>query len=187
MWSVAFLTRNRPADPRVLGTIADLRKVARTQFADEVFVTLPAERELVKKTVLEAHELRLGLKLFPDLYDGLGWCAPLHMIGGFPVMDLQWQPIPVMGLVVKRAMDILVAGTVSVLTAPIFALLAILIRLDSPGPALYVADRVGCKGRKFPCYKLRTMIVDANLRKDELRDQNEREASIFLNWKMTPA
>ena len=174
-----FLDSKPSADPQVLGTIADLSEVARTQFADELFVTLPAERELVKKAVLEAHELRLGLKLFPDLYDGLGWCAPLHMIGGFPVMDLNWQPIPVVGLVVKRMVDILFAGIALALTIPFLALLAILIRLDSPGPALYIADRVGRKGCKFPCYKLRTMIADADLRKDELRGQNGREGPFF--------
>ena len=49
----------------------DLRRVALTQFVDELFITLPADRELVKKTIVEARELGLGLKLVPDLYDGL--------------------------------------------------------------------------------------------------------------------
>jgi exopolysaccharide biosynthesis polyprenyl glycosylphosphotransferase len=174
-----FLDSKPSTDPQVLGTISDLRKVALTQFVDELFVTLPSDRDMVKETVLEARELRLGLKLLPDLYDGLGWRAPLHMIGGFPVMDLQWQPIPAMGLAMKRAVDFLFAGGTLVLMTPLFALLAILIRLDSPGPVLYISDRVGWKGRKFRCYKLRTMIVDADLRKDELRAGNEREGPFF--------
>jgi exopolysaccharide biosynthesis polyprenyl glycosylphosphotransferase len=174
-----FLDSKRSTDPRVLGTIKDLRRVALTQFADEIFVTLPSEREMVKTTVLEARELRLGLKLLPDLYDGLGWRAPLHMIGGFPVMDLQWQPIPAVGLAMKRALDILFAGIALVLTSPFLLLLTILIRLDSPGPVLYVADRVGHKGSRFRCFKLRTMCVNADLRKEELRAENQREGPFF--------
>jgi lipopolysaccharide/colanic/teichoic acid biosynthesis glycosyltransferase len=65
------------------------------------------------------------------------------------------------------------------LTTPFLILLGILIWLDSPGPALYIAERVGRKGRRFQCYKLRTMIVNADLRKDELRAQNEREGPVF--------
>lgn len=94
-------------------------------------------------------------------------------------MDLQWQPIPTVGLALKRVVDIVFACAALVLTSPLLALLSILIRIDSAGPVLYVADRVGRKGRKFRCYKLRTMIVGADLRKDELRAENEREGPFF--------
>jgi exopolysaccharide biosynthesis polyprenyl glycosylphosphotransferase len=174
-----FLDMKPSTEPRVLGAITNLRNVALTQFVDELFITLPSDRELVKDLVLEARQLRLGLKIVPDLYDGLGWRAPLHMMGGFPVMDLHWQPIPAVGLAVKRILDIFVGSTLLVLTAPLLCLLAILIRLDSPGPALYIADRVGRKGQRFRCYKLRTMVADANERKEQLRNANERQGPFF--------
>ena len=174
-----FLDTKSSSDPRVLGTLKDLRTVALTQFADELFVTLPADREMVKTTVLQARELRLGLKLLPDLYDGLGWRAPLHTIGGFPVMDLQWQPIPAVGLAMKRAFDVVFASFVLILLSPFLLLLTALIRLDSPGPVLYIADRVGYKGNRFRCFKFRTMCVDADARKEELRAENQREGPFF--------
>jgi exopolysaccharide biosynthesis polyprenyl glycosylphosphotransferase len=146
---------------------------------DELFITLPADREFVKKTVTEARALGIGLKLVPDLYDGLGWRAPLHMIGGFPVMDLHWQPIPAVGLAVKRFLDVILAAGALLLAAPLFILVAILIKYDSPGPVFYAGDRVGRKGRRFRCYKFRTMVVDANLRKDDLRGANERQGPFF--------
>ncbi len=157
----------------------DLRTVALSHFVDELFITLPSDRELVKEMVLEARQLRLGLKIVPDLYDGLGWRAPLHMIGGFPVMDLHWQPISTFGLALKRAMDISIAALGLILTAPILGIAALWIRLDSLGPAIYAARRVGKKGRKFPCYKLRTMIENADAHKENLRGVNDREGPFF--------
>lgn len=174
-----FIDDNPSSDPRVLGTPTDLRHLALTQFVDELFITLPSDRALVKAMLLEARQLRLGLKIVPDLYDGLGWHAPLHMLGGFPIMDLYWQPIPVVGLVIKRTLDILISTLTLIMTAPFVALLAILIRIDSAGPLLYVADRVGLKGRTFRCYKLRTMVPGADLQKAKLRSENERHGPFF--------
>ena len=174
-----FLDAHKNGDPRVLGTLPDLHVVALSHFVDELFITMPFDRELVKEMVLEARKLRLGLKIVPDLYDGLGWRAPLHMIGGFPVMDLHWQPIPTFGLVLKRAMDISIASLGLFLTAPILGVATLWIRLDSRGPAIYAAPRVGKKGRKFPCYKLRTMIENADAHKENLRSVNNREGPFF--------
>jgi exopolysaccharide biosynthesis polyprenyl glycosylphosphotransferase len=174
-----FLDAHKNGDPRVLGTLHDLRVVALSHFVDEVFITMPSDRELVKEMVLEARQLRLGLKIVPDLYDGLGWRAPLHTIGGFPVMDLHWQPIPTFGLAVKRAMDISIAFLGLIVTAPILGIAALWIRLDSLGPAIYAAPRVGKKGHRFRCYKLRTMIENADAHKQSLRGANDREGPFF--------
>jgi exopolysaccharide biosynthesis polyprenyl glycosylphosphotransferase len=174
-----FLDSDHSADPRVLGTVDDLQKIALTHFVDELFITLPADRELVKQTVVQARELGLGLKLLPDIYDGFGWKVPLHMIGGFPVMDLLWQPIPAVGLMIKRFLDLTFSAVALLLTAPLFALLAVLIKCDSPGSVFYASDRVGLKGRRFKCYKFRTMVEDADLQKQKLRDSNERNGPFF--------
>src|SRR5882762_4956401 len=138
-----FLDTHRNGDAQVLGTVNDLRSVALAHFVDELFVTLPADGELVKETFLEARRLGLNLHVVPDIYDGLGWRAALHMIGGFPVMDLHEHPIPAFGLAVKRVADVLGAAVGLILAAPILALAALWIRLDSPGPAFYTAQRVG--------------------------------------------
>jgi exopolysaccharide biosynthesis polyprenyl glycosylphosphotransferase len=174
-----YLDSDPSADTRVLGTVDDLEKIALTHFVDELFITLPADRELVKQTVVEARQLGLGLKLLPDLYDGFGWKVPLHMIGGFPVMDLLWQPIPAVGLMIKRFLDLALALVALLLTAPLFALIAILIKCDSTGPVFYASKRVGLKGRRFKCYKFRTMVEDADLQKQKLRDSNERNGPFF--------
>ncbi|OLC97010.1 MAG: sugar transferase [Acidobacteria bacterium] len=174
-----FLDARLSADQQILGTFNDLRRVALAHFADELFITVPSERELVKKLVGEARRLRLGLKVIPELYDGLGWRTSVHMMGGFPVMELHGEPIPRMGLAVKRMLDVVIAGAGLFVTAPLLAVLALLIRINSPGPAIYAAQRVGRKGNKFRCFKLRTMIADADAQKGPLRETNERDGPFF--------
>src|SRR6266436_2521584 len=174
-----FLDAHSNGDARVLGSIHDLKKVALEQFVDQLFVTLPADREVVKEIWVEARRLRLNLNVVPDIYDGLGWRAPIRSVGGFPVIELHGQPIRGFGLGVKRVIDVVVASVGFVVAAPLLAVAAIWIRLDSRGPAIYSALRVGKKGKKFRCYKLRTMVDDADAHKETLREANERNGPFF--------
>ena len=174
-----FVDPHPNGDKRVLGSLHDLRTVALAQFADELFIAPPADAPMVKEAFLEARRLRLPLHVLPDLYEGLAWRAPLHYVGGFPVLNLHGEPIPAFGLAAKRAMDILVSSLGLALCSPLLALAALWIRLDSPGPVIYSALRVGKKGRKFRCYKLRTMVASADAQKESLRASNERQGPFF--------
>jgi exopolysaccharide biosynthesis polyprenyl glycosylphosphotransferase len=174
-----FLDGNHTGDERMLGKIEDLSRVARAEFVDEVFITIPSERELVKRIAVEARQQRLDVKVLPDLYDGLGWHAPIHQVGDFPVMDLHWQPIPALGLFVKRIFDVVVSSIALIVCSPVLAVLAVWIKLDSPGPVLYGSRRMGKKGCAFTCYKLRTMQTNAEEMKKSLRHRNERQGPFF--------
>ena len=174
-----FLDPHPNGDARVLGSIQDLKKVALEQFIDQVFVTLPADQEVIKEIWFEARRLRLNLNVVPDIYDGLGWRAPVRSIAGFPVIEVHTKSIPALGLVVKRTMDLVLASLGLVVAAPMLALAAIWIRLDSPGPVVYSAQRIGRKGKKFRCHKLRTMVDGADLHKEKLRETNDRNGPFF--------
>jgi exopolysaccharide biosynthesis polyprenyl glycosylphosphotransferase len=174
-----FLDPHPNGDKRVLGCVTEFRSVALAQFVDEVFVTLPADGPMIKQLFLEARDLRLDLHVLPDLYDGLAWRAPLHMIGGFPILELHREPIPTTGLAIKRVIDVVASSVGLVLVSPLLAAAGIWIRLDSRGPAIYRAPRVGKKGKRFVCYKLRTMVVSADEEKKRLRQENEREGPFF--------
>lgn len=174
-----FLDPHPNGDRRVLGSAGELRRVALAQFADAVFITPPADHETVKTVFLEARKLRLDLHLLPELYGGLAWRAPLHNIGGFPLLKLYSEPIPALGLAAKRAMDVMASSIGLALVSPVLLLAALWIRLDSRGPAIYAAQRVGKKGKKFNCYKLRTMVAGAEGQKQKLRSANERQGPFF--------
>lgn len=174
-----FLDSNHVDDPRVLGDVADLELVARREFIDEIFITIPSEREVVKKIVLDAYRLGICAKVIPELYDGLAWQKPNESLGEFSVRVLHREPIPRLGLLLKRSMDIVASAIGLMLISPLLALVALAVKLDSPGPALYRAKRVGRKGRKFCCFKFRTMTENADAIKDDLRSKNERQGPLF--------
>jgi len=72
-----------------------------------------------------------------------------------------------------------VASVGLILSAPMLAVAAVWIRLDSRGPVIYSALRVGKKGKRFRCYKLRTMVEEADAQKEKLREANERNGPCF--------
>jgi exopolysaccharide biosynthesis polyprenyl glycosylphosphotransferase len=174
-----FLDENHSNDPRMLGKIEHLSRVARAEFVDDVFITIPSERELVKRIAVEARRSRLNVKVIPELYDGLGWHAPLRHVGDFPVMELNWKPLPTLGLLFKRTFDFAFSVCALAACGPLLIVLGVWIKLDSPGPVFYRSRRVGKKGHVFACYKLRTMVTNADELKNRLWHLNERKGPFF--------
>lgn len=173
-----FVDANHSTDPRVLGRLEDLSAVARATFIDEIFITIPFEREVVRNLALDARRNRLNVHLVPELYD-LGWRSPLQYLGDFPVMTLHHEPIPALGLLLKRLADILVSAAALVVLSPLLAGIAIAVKLDSPGAVLYRSVRVGKKGVRFTCYKFRSMVSNAERLRASLEHMNEREGPLF--------
>ena len=79
----------------------------------------------------------------------------------------------------QRVLDVLFCSILLLLLWPLFGVLALLIRLDSPGPVLFKQARVGLNGEEFPFYKFRSMIADAEARRHLLETQNERSGPVF--------
>lgn len=97
----------------------------------------------------------------PDSYDLLVSGAELTSLGGTPFMELQPVGIRRGSLAVKRVADIVLAALGLSLLSPLMAVIAILIKRDSPGPALYWQERITVGGRIFSLVKFRTMCIDA--------------------------
>ncbi len=174
-----FLDPNPDGIPGVLGRPDNFVQVAQAQFADEIFITTSLDTQLVKQVALEARRMRLNVKVVPELFDGLAWYAPLQHLGGFPVMELHREPIPEIGLLIKRVLDVTLSALGLLIGAPAMATIALAIWFNSPGPVLYRSTRVGKKGRRFICYKFRTMVANADDLKESLRSKNERSGPFF--------
>lgn len=174
-----FLDTKPGRDRRLLGTLEDFPKIAKAEFVDDIFITISADRDLVKRVTLEARNQGINVKIVPDLLDGLAWNAPMGQIGDIPVMEVRWRPIPMFALFCKRVFDVLFSAAALVAVLPFLAAAGISIKLDSDGAVLYGSRRVGRKGRTFTCYKLRSMVANADDLKDGLRHLNERSGPFF--------
>jgi exopolysaccharide biosynthesis polyprenyl glycosylphosphotransferase len=163
----------------VLGTIDEVLELARKHFVDEIFLAAPCERVLVKRLVQQAREAGVDIRVVPDLYDGLAWNSPIEYIGQFPTIPLHRGEVPVLGMVMKRLLDIAASSVALVLLSPVLLAIAIAVRMDTPGPILYPSERIGKKGRVFPCLKFRTMVPDAERRRTEVLHMNERDSVLF--------
>lgn len=93
--------------------------------------------------------------------------------------SFHYEPIPSFGLFIKRCLDLLIAIPAAIVFLPISLLVAILIKIDSAGPALYRSIRVGKAGKRFTCYKFRSMVANADDWKEHLRSRNQRHGPTF--------
>lgn len=163
----------------VLGAPENLAAVARAEFADEIILAAPHRGELARTVIRDAHRNHLDVTIVPELFGHEARDLWIETAGAIPLLTLHREELPFAGLFAKRVMDALISVGVLVATAPMMAVIAILIRLDSPGPALYTAVRVGKKGRNFRCYKFRTMSARADELREGLRARNQREGPCF--------
>ena len=163
----------------VVGTLETMFQLARKQFVDEIFFTTPCERGIVQEVLEKAGIHGVDLRVVPDMYDGMAWKSPIEYIGEFPTIPLHRGHVPEVGLLLKRLLDLVFSSLVVVLLAPLLALIAIAIKLDSPGPIFYHSERIGKKGRVFRLTKFRTMIRDAEKRRSDFMHMNEREGVLF--------
>ena len=163
----------------VVGTLETMFQLARKQFVDEIFFTTPCERHIVQEVLEKARFHGVDLRVVPDMYDGMAWKSPIEYIGEFPTIPLHRGHVPEVGLLLKRVLDLAFSSLVIILLAPLVALIAIAIKLDSPGPIFYSSERIGKKGRVFRLTKFRTMVLDAENRRADFIHMNEREGVLF--------
>lgn len=163
----------------MLGSVDNVFDLARKHFVDEIFFASPCERGLVKRIVEQARKAGVDIRVIPDLYDGLAWNSPIEYVGQFPTIPLHRGSVPEISLFFKRALDVVLSSLALIILSPVMLALAILVKMDSPGPIFYLSERIGKKGRVFKCMKFRTMVRDAERKRTEILHMNEREGILF--------
>jgi Undecaprenyl-phosphate glucose phosphotransferase len=149
-------------DLDVLGGFADLPDLISKYRVAHVFIALPLNRyhdarrafDILSKLVVE-------VRLVADLPALTGLTLSTTNLDGLPLLGLRESPHFGLNVVVKRGMDVVLSAVGLVVLSPVLGLIALLVKLTSPGPVLYRQERCGLNGRPFDMLKFRSMRVDA--------------------------
>ena len=165
---------------RALGGIPNLSGIIHEEQVDEVLITLPwTYHRKILSIVDQCERERVRARIVPDLFQLSLSRVHVDNIGGVPVIGLREPTIDVWQRAFKRSLDLTVALGGLVLLFPLFLLIGLAIKLDSPGPVLFSHTRVGRGGREFTIHKFRSMHQGAEKEKEELADLNEVRGPVF--------
>jgi exopolysaccharide biosynthesis polyprenyl glycosylphosphotransferase len=146
----------------ILGTAADLESILSKTHVDEVFLAVPRMPQTEVLNLVAACEHHgVQFKLVSNLFEVITSQVKIDVIDEVPVVPLRNARLSPFHAALKRAMDLVVATGLLVLFAVPMLIIALLIKLDSRGPVLFVQQRVGRGGRQFRIFKFRTMRTDA--------------------------
>ncbi|MCS7153255.1 MAG: sugar transferase [Bacteroidia bacterium] len=147
---------------KYLGSLQQLEQIAVRRDAHHVVIATENTDEKLLQTVLaHINGLPIEVHLIPALRDVLGGSVRVGSPMDFPWVTITPSPPSPWYELVKRMIDIIVSLLALILLAPLMAILALLVRLSSPGPIIFRQERIGKNGRPFTIYKFRTMYVDA--------------------------
>ena len=165
-----FLDDDRPVGEKVeidgavevLGRLEDLGPILERGEISEVFVALDLNNYgKILETIKVANRYVVNIRLIPDLFQLLTLKANIQDLDGFPVISIDDVALKGGKGVVKRVVDVIVSSLGLIILSPLLVVVAILVKLTSPGPVFYRQERMGMDGRRFSMVKFRTMVRDA--------------------------
>ena len=165
---------------KAFGPTAILPALLRELSVDEVIITLPwTAREKIIDIIELCQRWEVAAKVVPDMFQLSLSRVAIDDVGGVPLLSVRETKLGLVDSAIKRLMDLAVGGALLLIFAPIMLLIAILIRLDSPGSIIFTQDRVGRGGRTFPAFKFRSMREGAEEERAQLSKLNEATGPLF--------
>jgi exopolysaccharide biosynthesis polyprenyl glycosylphosphotransferase len=148
---------------------------------DEVLIALPIHKygPLVDTIVRHCEEQGIIVRVRTEMFNTGVARSYTDELEGVPVVTIQSGPEDGWQLIAKRLIDILGSAGLLLVLAPVFAIVTLLIRLDSAGPILFAQERVGLNKRRFRMLKFRTMLDGADQQQLVLERLNEAEGPVF--------
>jgi exopolysaccharide biosynthesis polyprenyl glycosylphosphotransferase len=159
----------RDLDLPLLGTPAALPALVRELRIERVIIAYPNHTpEETLRLIRSLNDLNTQIDVVPRCFELIGPGAVIHAVEGLPLLGLPPFDLSRSSQLLKRAIDVVVATTGLVVLSPLFALIAIAIKIDSSGPIFFRQVRMGARECTFRIHKFRTMCVDADERKHEV-------------------
>jgi exopolysaccharide biosynthesis polyprenyl glycosylphosphotransferase len=165
-------------DLKILGKIHEFEQIARREFIHEVFITIHHDSKVFLQLLESAKDLGIAIRVIPQGFELMSGDFRKYNIGFIPILEY-YEFFESSRHAIKRIFDFLVTLGVLVLIWPVFLVIAILIKIDSPGPVFYFSKRYGRRGRIFNMFKFRSMVSNADKIMEQLKNKNEVDGPIF--------
>ena len=188
LWGFLFdtLGEREPAEIELDGrypvhALETLPELLRSHVIDEIIFAVDSRRLLDLEDVMlacdeEGVRTRVAVGFFPHVHSQIS----LDRFGSYPLLTFTATPHDEVRLLVKRAIDLFLAGAALLLLFPFMLAIAMLIRLTSPGPAIFRQERCGLNGRRFVCYKFRSMCENAAALRASLEHLSQRQLALKI-------
>ncbi len=153
---------------------------------DEVFIS---SWQSIKSKMFLYWRLRnagITLHILPVELDTVAQELEVKMLGNLPVLQFEQPLIVGSDFLLKRCIDFLSSSAVILLATPLYLVIALAIKLDSPGPIFYKQTRIGLHGKPFKVWKFRTMVVNADQIQKDLEANNEMKDGVLFKIKNDP-
>lgn len=165
---------------KMLGSLDDLALVIRSMRVDEVVIALPSDlHQQTIRSVRLCERLGASFKLVPELYELSLSRVDMEAIEGIPLLGIKQQPLNTVQRAIMRLTDITGAALILLIGSPLWLCFAALIKITSPGEAIFHQTRIGKDGKPFQCYKFRSMHKNAEQVLATLMAQNEAQGPMF--------
>jgi len=160
--------------------LEQLPRMIEEHIVDEIiFAVSKAQLERLEEIFLACEEQGVQTRVLVDFFPHLRSEMALDRLENMPLLTFSNAPENEYLLFLKRALDLALASGLLLAAAPLLLLIALLVRLTSPGPALYRQLRCGLNGRKFWLYKFRSMYRDAEQMRRSVEHLNEMDGPVF--------
>jgi exopolysaccharide biosynthesis polyprenyl glycosylphosphotransferase len=165
----------------VVGNLDTVREAVKKTGADAVIVAGELHRGsgYLRELGWDLERTSTELVVASALTNVAGPRIKVRPVEGLPLMHVEMPSFTGGRHLIKRCMDVVLSVTALLILAPLLAALAVLIKSDSPGPALFSQERTGKNGSTFRMYKLRSMVTSAEEELERLRDLNQASGPLF--------
>ena len=159
---------------KALGSTENLPRLLQELPINEVIIALPwTARDKIIHIMNLCQRAGVIAKIVPDLFQLSLSRVAIDDVGGIPLIGIREAKMTLFDSIIKRTIDLIGTLILGIVFAPIMLLIALFIRLDSPGPIIFAQARVGRGGRDFVAYKFRSMYVGAEEEQQKLNGLNE--------------
>jgi exopolysaccharide biosynthesis polyprenyl glycosylphosphotransferase len=171
--------RDRRAMTRTIEDLAP--RIAEMDVHRVVLIPTNADPEAMLDAIAEATDVGVKVSLVPRLFEVVGSAVEFDHVGGVTVLGIRRPGLSRSSQLAKRAMDVSASALGLIVLAPFGALIALAIKLDSPGPVFFRQPRIGRNGRTFQMIKFRSMVDGAEAQRQALEALNESDGIFKLS------